>query len=357
MNLVNLFDFEAAARSRMPAGDYDFIAGGAGDELTIKRTRAVLDSLLLLPRRLADVSRRDPSTTVLGDRIRFPVVLAPAGGHRLVHEEGELASVRAAGAAGVAMALSPGSTYVLEDVANQATGALWWQQYLFKDRGLTLDMAQRAQDSGCKAICITLDTIGTSRRERSLRAGYVPQEGKNSSMDNYKVSFMRLRKPMPDSVADLIDLSATWADFEWLAGKTALPLVAKGVLIGEDARLCGAHGGRGIVVSTHGGRNLDGVVTAIEALPEVVEAAGGEVEVYVDGGIRRGADILKALALGARAVLVGRPVFWGLAVGGQDGVRNVLEILLDEFDLAMALCGRANVTDIDASLLTSPSVS
>ncbi len=356
MDPVNLFEFEEVARARMSQTDYDGVAGGATDELTLHRTRACFESILLRPRRLVDVSARDLATTVLGERIAFPVMLAPSGGHGVAHPDGELASARAAGAAGTVMVLSPGSTYLLEDVAEAATGPLWFQQYLFRDRGLTLSMAQRAEAAGYRALCITVDSFGLHKRERNLRSSQAGEVGHGGADVNY-ADYIRSLGPDAPNVTDLIDPGATWAELDWFMAQSPLPLVVKGILTGEDAALCVEHGVQALIVSNHGGRNLDTTLASIEALPEVAEAAAGRLEVYMDGGIRRGTDVLKALALGARAVLVGRPIFWGLAGGGEDGLRTVLGMLRDELDIAMALCGCPTVASIDGAVLgTAPVV-
>ena len=352
MNPVNLLDFEDLARAKMPQGDFDFVAGGATDEITLRRSRAVFDSIALRPKRMVNIAARDLSTTVLGKRVALPIMFAPTGGHRLVHEEGEVATARVAGELGIAMALSIGATRSLEDVAKAARGPLWFQHYLFKNKDLTLMMVKRAEETGCSAICITLDSIAVTKRERMLKQNYVTTEGRNSSVINYELAFKRLGIASHTNVGQLIDLTSTWSDLAWLASHTKLPIVAKGILTGDDAKLAAEHGAKAVVVSTHGSRNLDTTLTPFEALPEVAEAVGGRIEVYMDGGVRRGTDVLKALAFGARAVLIGRPIFWGLACDGERGLRTTLEILRDELDLAMALTGRPSIAAIDRSLVT-----
>lgn len=238
-------------------------------------------------------------------------------------------------------------------MAKAANGPLWFQHYLFKNKDLTLMMVKRAEETGCSAVCITLDSIAVTKRERMLKQNYVTVEGRNSSVINYELSFKRLGIASHTNVGQLIDLASTWSDLAWLASKTKLPIVAKGILTGDDAKLAAEHGAKAVVVSTHGSRNLDTTLTPFEALPEVAEAVGGRIEVYMDGGVRRGTDILKALAFGARAVLIGRPILWGLACDGERGLRTTLEILRDELDLAMALTGRPTIATIDRSLVTT----
>ena len=349
---VNIYEYEAIARERMPLSEYDFVAGGATDEITLRRTRAAFDSIMLRPRMLVDVEHRDLSTTVLGQRIPFPIMADPSGGHGRAHPEGELATARAAGAMGTVMVLSSGSTYTMEEVAEAATGPIWFQQYLFQDRGLTRLMAQRAQEAGYSALCITLDSSIRAKRERNIRNNYTGQPSPNYAgivdMAEYRWD---LSSDAPRGVNELINRAATWSELDWLAANTPLPLLVKGIMTGEDARLCAEHGVKALIVSNHGARQLDTTFSTIEVLPEVVAAVDGQVEVYMDGGIRRGTDVLKALALGARAVLIGRPLFWGLAADGEAGVRAVLEMLQDELDIAMGMCGRSTIDSIDIGLL------
>ncbi len=351
---VNIFQFEALAKERLPETKYDFIAGGAADEITLRRARTVFDSIVLKPRILVDVSQRDLSTTVLGQRIQFPVMLDPAGGHRDAHPEGELATVRASGSMGTVMVLSSGSDYVLEEVAQAATGPIWFQQFLFRDQSLTKSLAQRAEDAGYTALCLTLDCTVSGKRERNIQNSYSRPPLPNYAgmeLPVYSWALEDIARGNQGGIQSLIDPSATWSNLDWLAANTSLPLVAKGILTAEDARLCVEHGVKALIVSNHGARHLDTTFATIEVLPEIVDAVEGQIEVYMDGGIRRGTDVLKALALGARAVLIGRPVFWGLAVDGEAGVCAVLQMLRDELDVAMGQCGRPTIESIDSSLL------
>lgn len=348
---VNIFEYEALAKERLPQAEYDFIAGGATDEITLKRTRTVFDAIMLRPRMLVDISQRDLSTTVLGQRIAFPIMVDPAGHHGRAHADAELATARAAGATGTVMILSSGSSRTLEEVAKAAGGPVWFQQYLYKDRGLTMHMAQRAQAAGYTALCLTLDSTMRAKRERNIRNRYANPPSPNYAGLELQEMSWSLSTDAPRGANELIDRSATWSYVDWLADNTPLPLVVKGIMTGEDGRLCAEHGVKGVIVSNHGARQLDTTFASIEVLPEVVEAVDGRVEVYLDGGIRRGTDVLKALALGARAVLIGRPLFWGLAVNGETGLRAVLEMLRDELDMAMGMCGRPTIESIDLSLL------
>lgn len=352
---VNLFEYEALAMERIPKPQYDYIAGGATDEITLRRTRLVYDSIMLRPRMLVDVGQRDLSTTVLGETISFPVMLDPAGGHGKAHPEAELASARAAGSAGTVMVLSSASTYTLEDVAHAATGPIWFQQYFFRDRGLTLEMARRAEDAGYTAICMTVDAKIRPKRERNIRNGYVSPPSPNYASLELHPHSWEFNTDAPASLMDIRDPSATWSDLEWIASNIRLPIVVKGIMTAEDGKLCADHGAKALIVSNHGARYLDTTLATIEVLPQVAEAVDGRIEVYLDGGIRRGADVFKALALGARAVLIGRPLFWGLAVDGEAGVLAVLDMLRDELDMTMGMCGRTTSASIDLDTLAGVS--
>ncbi len=345
-NPVNIFEYEEIARGRLDKGDYDFIAGAATDEITLRRTRAVFDSIMLKPRMMVDVSERDLSTTVLGQRISLPVMLDPAGNHGAAHAEGELATAKAAGAMGTVMVLSSHASRTLEDVAQVATGNIWFQQYFFKDRELTLEMVNRAEEAGYSALCLTLDAKIKPKRERNLRNNYVGPASPNYAQLDLGTHAWKFGADAPAGPSDIRDVATTWPDLDWLASNTNLPLVVKGIMVGEDGRQSAEHGAKGIIVSNHGARYLDTTFATIEVLPEVVEAVDGRAEVYMDGGIRRGSDIFKALALGARAVLMGRPLFWGLAVDGEDGVVSVLNILHDELDATMGMCGKTTIDSI-----------
>ena len=344
-NPVNIYEYEAIATGKLGQGEYDFIAGGATDEITLRRPRAVFDAIMLRPRMMVDISQRDLRTTVLGHDIRFPIMLDPAGNHAAAHPEGELASARAAGAAGTILVLSAQSSRTLEEVAQTATGPLWFQQYFFKERSLTLDMARRAEEAGYAALCLTLDAKIKPKRERNMRNHYAGPASPNYAHLDVTGSTWSFGLDGPTGTNDLRDPASTWEDLDWLAANTRLPLVVKGIMVGEDGRQA----------ADHGARYLDTTLATIEALPEVVEAVAGQAEVYLDGGIRRGTDVFKALALGARAVLIGRPVFWGLAVEGETGVRMVLEMLRDELDATMGMCGRTTVDSVDRECLVDVS--
>jgi 4-hydroxymandelate oxidase len=307
---------------------------------------------------LVDVGRRDLTTTVLGQRLSMPILVAPTAFHAMATAEGEVATARAAGGAGTVMILSTLSNVAVEDVVAAATGPVWFQLYVYKDRGATAEMVARAQAAGCSALVLTVDAPFLGRRERDIRNKFHLPAGlavKNMLPAGYgDVAARAHESGLSAYVAELMDPGLTEGDLEWLAGLSRLPVLVKGVVRPDDARRVMAHGAAGVVVSNHGGRQLDTSVATIEALPRVAEAMDGRGELLVDGGVRRGTDVIKALALGARAVLVGRPMLWGLALGGEAGARRALDILREELDLAMALCGCRSVTEITRDLLGPP---
>jgi len=352
--LLNIADFEAAAAKKMTRASFDYYAGGAEDERTLSRNRAAMDRWVLLHRVLVDVSHVDLATTILGQPVSMPIALAPAAFHKLAHPDGEVATARAAGSAGVLLAASTIASMPLEAIASAATGPLWFQLYVYKDRNLARDLAARAEQAGFRGLMLTVDTPILGRRERDFRNGFVLPPGITmANFDAYGDTMNQWKFPggMAARVHDLMDQSLTWDAVGWLRSITKLPIVLKGIVRADDARRAVDAGVDGIVVSNHGGRQLDGGEATVLALPDVVEAVGGRIEVYVDGGFRRGSDVLKALALGARGVFVGRPYLWGLAAGGEAGVKRVLEILRAELSLAMALAGCARLGDIDRTLV------
>jgi 4-hydroxymandelate oxidase len=357
-SVVNLFDLERLAAERLERAAFDYYRSGAQDEITLRNNRAAFERIALRYRVLVDVSRRDSRTEVLGQPLAMPIVVAPTAFHKLAHPEGELATVRAAGARGTAMILSTLSNTAVEEVAAAASGPLWFQLYVYRDRGATRGLVARAEAAGCRALVLTVDAPLLGSRERDVRNRFALPEG--LSVENLlPVDMGELRAPPAGSglaayFAELIDPALTFADLEWLAASTRLPLVVKGVVRGDDAARAIEHGARAVVVSNHGGRQLDTSPATIDVLAEVVDAVAGRAEVLLDGGLRRGTDVIKALALGARAVLLGRPVLWGLACGGQAGVERALEILHAELDLAMALAGAPTLADVTADLLCRP---
>lgn len=354
MTLLTIDDYEAQARERLPPASYDYYAGAAGDELTLAANRDAFNRIQLRPRVLVDVSGIDTSATVLGAELSLPVILAPTAFNKLAHPDGEEAAARAAGGAGTVMIASTFSTCSIEEIAATAPGTLWFQLYVYKDREVTKDLVSRAEASGCRAIVLTVDTPVLGRRYRDLRNEFALPDGltlRNFDAPSAQARWKSSAQPFAAWVHDLIDPSLTWEAVEWLRSRTRLPVVLKGILTAEDALRAADAGVEGIVVSNHGGRQLDGVVPAITALHAVGEAVAGRVDVLMDGGIRRGGDVLKALALSARAVLIGRAYLWGLAVAGEEGVSDVLRILREELALAMALSGRPTIRSIDRSLI------
>jgi len=352
--MLNVADFEAAAKKRMRRASFDYYAGGAEDERTLSRNRAAMDRWVLLHRVLVDVSHIDLATTLLGEPVSMPIALAPTAFQKLAHPEGEAATARAAGSTGALMTASTIASTPIETIARAATSPLWFQLYVYKERNLSRDLAERAEAAGCRALVLTVDTPILGRRERDFRNGFMLPPGVTmANFDKYGDLMSRWKAPggMAARVHDLMDQSLTWDSVAWLRSITRLPIVLKGIVRADDARRALDAGVDAIIVSNHGGRQLDGGEATVLALPDVVEAVAGRREVYVDGGFRRGSDILKALALGARGVFIGRPYLWGLAVGGEAGARRVLEILRAELALAMALAGCARLSDIDRSLV------
>lgn len=340
MELVNVFDYEKLAQARMAPPLWDFFQGGSDDEVTLRNCRAAFERIKLRPRVLVDVSDIDMRCAVLGTPVSMPLLIAPMASHCVAHPDGECATAQAAGRAGTLMIASTVATRTIEEIAQAASGPLWFQLYAYPTLKVAESLVRRAEDAGYRAIVLTVDLPRLGNREKDRR---------------HTITI----PPAPYREANFVDVekggqawvTLTWESLAWLRSITSLPIILKGILTAEDAHLAVEHGVDGIVVSNHGGRQLDTAIPSIEALPEIIEAAGGRCEVYLDGGIRRGTDILKALALGARAVLVGRPILWGLAVNGTDGVYAVLELLRKELELAMALSGRPTLASIDRSLL------
>lgn len=352
---MNVFDFETAAARKMTKMGFDYYAGGANEEITLRENRAAFDRIKLRPRVLIDVSQRDQSTLVLGEKMPSPIIIAPTGFIQLAHEEGELAMARAAGSKQVTLTLSTMATYSLEDVAKAASAPLWFQLYVYKDRAITRNLVERAEAAGYRALVLTVDVPLLGRREKDERNRFHLPDGMYARnlihSDLQEVDAVAGGSGLSAYIASLWDSSLTWRDVEWLRSITRLPVILKGILRADDAAQAVDYGASAIVVSNHGGRQLDTAVASIDALPEVAEAVGGRIDVMVDGGIRRGTDILKALALGAKAVMIGRPTLWGLAAAGEDGARQVLDILQRELDLAMALAGCRTVSEITPDLL------
>jgi len=343
--LISVADYEAAAAARLDAGAHGYMAGGAGDELTLTDNVAAWRRLAITPRMLVGVGSRDPSVSLLGVRRAHPLLIAPMAFQRMAHPDGELAMARAAEATGSIMCLSTLATATPAEVASAAPGApRWFQLYVFSDRGVSRELVARAVEHGYEALVVTVDLPILGVRERDLRSGVHAASGEVVA----GAAAAGARGTMsPADFAALIDPDLRWPDIERFVDESPLPVVVKGILTPEDARLAAEHGASAVVVSNHGGRQLDTVMAGADALGPIVDEVGERVEVLVDGGIRRGTDVLKALALGARAVMIGRPALWGLAVAGDRGAQRVLEILLAEFDAALALSGARDATGLD----------
>ena len=325
--IVTVDDYEPLAKRVLPADVFDYYAGGAGNEWTLAENRRAFEDWVIRPRMLTGAWPIDPSTRILGTDIAFPVLVAPWAYQRRAHADGEHATARAAARAGTVMVVSSTAFEYLEEVAAASDAPKWWQLYVFTDRGETVEMLHRVHAAGFAAVCLTVDFPASGLRHRDTRSGFDMPIG------------------LPDD--DIVyapDL--TWDDLSWIRDAAPLSLFVKGIMTGEDARIAVDRGVDGIVVSNHGGRQLDSVHAPISVLPEVVEAVGGRVPVLVDGGFRRGTDVFKALALGAGAVMVGRPACWGLAAAGEDGVADVLRILRSELENTMVLAGTRSVADI-----------
>jgi isopentenyl diphosphate isomerase/L-lactate dehydrogenase-like FMN-dependent dehydrogenase len=351
MDPVNVLEFEALAREYIDPHAFDFIAGGAEDEVTLGSNRTAYERITFRPRVLVDVSTVDTSTDILGRRIAFPVLLAPTALQAMVHPDGELATARAAAEAGTVMVVSTLASRTVEEIGAATEGPKWFQLYCYKEKPVTEELIRRAEAAGYEAICLTVDVPRLGRREQDLRNGFALPGGilpKNfeGTADLAGVSAAEHGSIVAAYVAGLLDDALTWDDVAWLRSITKLPVWLKGILTPEDATLAAQAGVQGIVVSNHGGRQLDGSPATIDVLPAIRAAVGEEIPLLVDGGIRRGTDVVKALALGAEAVLIGRPYLWGLGVGGQSGVARVLEMLRVEVELAMALCGCPAVEDV-----------
>ena len=339
---ITVADLEPLARARMDPASWDYYAGGAGDELTLADNRAAWNRLRLRPRILVDVSTVDLATTAFGARLGHPVLVAPTAAHDLAHPDAEVATARGAAAIGALMTLSTISSKTMEQVAAAAPEApRWFQLYAPSDREACAALVRRAADAGFSAMAVTVDLPRPGNRERDVRSEFAVQLGVHLPAD----------QPVDPYTGVVVLPTMDWDDLGWLRSICPIPLIAKGVLRADDALRAVEAGCDGVWVSNHGGRQLDTAIATADALPEIVGALGGRALVVVDGGVRRGIDVLKALALGANLVAVGRPVLWGLAVDGADGVQRVLEILRDELSLAMALSGCRSIDEITADLI------
>ena len=350
--LINVFDFEALVRQRISRLALEYISSGAGDEITLRRNRERFDEIRLQPRVLVDASKIDTSVELFGERLDHPILLAPCAYQKLVHPEGEIAAARGASAARTPFVLSTFATVSLEDVASavhvSGKGAsLWFQLYVHPDHTFTRDLIQRVESAGYKVLCVTVDTPILGIRDRERRAGFhLPPGIERANLKSLGSSVTKMGHFEGGGNYSILDPAIHWDTITWIRSLTKLPVVLKGVLSPHDAALACAHGASGLIVSNHGGRNLDTVPATIEALPRVVEAVKGRLPLLLDGGVRRGTDIVKALAYGAKAVLIGRPYLWGLGVNGSQGVQQVIRILRLELESAMALCGTPSISKI-----------
>lgn len=349
---ICIADFELLAKMKMAATSWEYVCAGAGDELTLRWNSEAYQRIRLRPQILMDVSQLDTRVNLFGVEHAFPILLAPTAAQTLVHPEGELATARGAGAAQTAFVVSSFSSKSLEEVAAVATSPLWFQLYAQADHGFTRDLVQRAEAGGYQALCLTVDTPITGARNRETRANVTLPAMPN--LEGFKGVIRGGQKTGSLEVySSMLDAALTWKDVEWLSSFAKTPLLVKGVLNPDDADRAVKSGVAGIMVSNHGGRNLDTLPATIDALPQVTERVAGRVPVLVDGGIRRGTDVLKALAFGASAVLVGRPYLYGLGAAGEAGVTQVIKILQRELQMAMVLTGRTKVSEVDRSVIWS----
>ncbi len=342
--IINLFDFEKAAEGSMSKMAYEFVASGAADEFTVKWNREALDKVKIQTNVLNDVTKLDTKVSLFGTELAYPILIAPTAFHKLMHPEGEIATALGAGAASAIYCVSSFTTTPIEEIAKVATQPLWFQLYVVDDRTFVKDLVQKVEAQGCRALCITVDTPVSGSRDRQQKAKFkLPDDLKPPYMIDTafasKGQALTFKKPL------------TWKDIEWFKSITKLPVLLKGILNPDDAERAIQSGASGIIVSNHSGRNLDTVPATIEVLPHIAQKVNKRIPVLMDGGIRRGTDVLKAIALGANAVLVGKPICFGLACGGSEGVTKVLTILRKEFEFAMALSGRPSIASIDSSLI------
>lgn len=352
--VVTLDDWELLAKEKLDPMAYAYLVGGAGDEVTLRGNIEGFARIRLRPRMLVDVSAIDTSTVLFGQKLKLPVLLAPVAYQKLIHPDGELESVRGANAAGVTFVASTSATTSVEDIAREASIPPWFQLYGSHDRAFTKDLVDRARESGCPVLCFTVDAPVRGQRDRDTRVGFRLPAG--IERPNFRDLNPAARAGNPRAEGRSIyspnlDPKLDWDYLEWLVSIAKMPVLLKGLVISEDAVRAVKAGAHGIVVSNHGGRVIDTVTPAIEALPEIVEAVEGRVPVLLDGGVRRGTDVIKAIALGASAVMIGRPYLYALATGGAEGVRLCVDVLHREIEMAMAACGRPTIASIDRTLV------
>ena len=353
---INLDDLELSAKRSMETGAFEFVASGAGDEHTLRANRSAFDDWNLLPHALRDVSVIDTTVTLFGRQHVLPVLLAPTGYHRLVHPRGEFESIAGANLAECTLVASCFATETFAEVQAQAARPQWFQLYVHQDRGFTRELLRRVLDAGCEAVCVTVDTPVNPNRDRERRIGFeLPKGLERANLSGMGAAMAQApRSSQGRNIYNAVRASnLTWKDVEWLRRECPVPLLLKGILRAEDARTARSCGCDGVIVSNHGGRALDGVPATLTVLPGIAEAVGHEMVVLMDGGIRRGTDVVKALANGARAVLLGRPYLYGLAVDGAEGMAHAVQLLRVELEVAMGLLGCSSVAQIDQSVLLS----
>ncbi|XP_078428826.1 glycolate oxidase 1 [Wolffia australiana] len=349
MEITNVNEFEAIAKQKLPKMVFDYYASGAEDQWTLGENRNAFSRILFRPRILIDVTKIDMSATILGYKISMPIMLAPTAMQKMAHPEGEYATARAASSANTIMTLSSWATSSVEEVASTGPGIRFFQLYVYKDRNVVAQLVRRAERAGFKAIALTVDTPRLGRRESDIKNRFTLPA--HLTLKNFEGLDLGKMDETNDSglasyVAGQIDRSLSWKDVKWLQTITTMPILVKGVVTAEDTRLAIQAGAAGIIVSNHGARQLDYTPATVSCLEEVVKAAQGRVPVFLDGGVRRGTDVFKALALGAAGVFVGRPVVFSLAADGEAGVKKMLQMLRDEFELTMALSGCTSLNEI-----------
>lgn len=356
---ISFEDWEQKAREVLPDGPFDYIAGGSGAEETLASNRTAFSKWAIVPRMLRDVSRRSLGIELFGQSWKTPVLLAPVGMQAIAHPKGELATARAAAAAGVPMVVSTVSAHSLEQIAGTMGDApRWFQLYWSNDREVCASMVKRAETAGYSAIVVTVDTVLLGWKRRDFRNGYSPlREGKG--LANYisdpifcsRLAEVNMENAVEEVLRNIYHPTLNWDDIDYLRQHTGLPILVKGILHPDDAKIAVERGVDGIIVSNHGGRQLDGAISTLDALPAIAEAVEGRIPVLLDSGVRTGADVVKALALGAAAVLIGRPFMYGLAVAGEQGVASVIDTLIQELDVSLALSGASSVEELNSRIL------
>jgi 4-hydroxymandelate oxidase len=353
--LVKISEYQELAQQSLSEMAYGYYVGGANDEITVNNNHLAYERILLSPKVLVDVSKRNLSTSILGTEISMPILVAPTAFQAMACDEGEIATAKACAKANTIMILSTLANFSIEEVMQKATGPVWFQLYVYKDRAITKSLIERADEAGCKAIVLTVDSPLLGRRERDIKNCF--QLPKHLSAKNliqagmHELPNQNNNSGLAAYIDSLYDASLSWKDIEWLRSITKLPILIKGIMRADDAQRAIDYGASGIIVSNHGGRQLDTVPATIDVLPKISAVVDNKIEILIDGGIRRGTDVIKALALGAKAVLIGRPILWGLAADGADGAYQVLELLQKELDHSLALLGCPNISDISRDLL------